>query len=239
MNPLQETFDLVLSFSRAVSLADVYTVLLKNCTPFGVQHVLAGIIPDRIIRPEEQPDYVVLGIWPHDWANRYFRKQYVRRDPTILHAATQTEPLVWSEIVYENQQPGARRVMDEARDFRLHDGITIPLDTIDGLRIGVSFSGDPIDKSPASVAKLTVLASYAVHRALEIRAMLRSGGVLLSARERECLLWVAEGKTTADIGTILDLSDKSIEHYLASARQKLNAINTAQALTQALRLGLL
>ena len=86
---------------------------------------------------------------------------------------------------------------------------------------------------------LTVLAAYGVARALQIRATLRETRVSLTRRERECLLWVAEGKTIADTGEILGISDKTVEKHLATARAKLDALTTTQAMAKALRLGLL
>lgn len=226
-------------YNRAVSLDDVYRVTLGHAARHGATSLLAGIIPDRIIHPSEQPNYVVLGHWPQDWAERYFTRQYVRRDPTILHAATAVEPLFWSDIDHSDAQAGARRIMEEAREFRLIDGITIPQLTIDGLRIGVSFSGEHLDKSPQAVTTLTVLAAYGVTRALQIRATLESAKVRLTRRERECLLWIAEGKTAADTGDILAVTERTVEKHLQSARQKLAALTTTQATANALRLGLL
>lgn len=237
--PLEATFNLMLEYNRAISLEDVYRVTLDHAARYGATSLLAGIIPDRIIHPSEQPNYVVLGHWPQDWAARYFQKQYVRRDPTIHHAATAIDPLIWSDIEYDERDPGPRQIMQEAREFRLVDGITIPQLTIEGLRIGVSFSGEYLDKSPRSVMSLTVLASYSVTRALQIRTTLRETRVVLTRRERECLLWVAEGKTIADTGDILGISDKTVDKHLATARAKLDALSTAQAIAQAIRLGLL
>ncbi len=237
--PLAETFDVMLELGRALSLADVHAVLLKRSSAFGVRNVFAALIPKTIVHPSEQHRYVILGHWPEGWVSRYFEKQYVRRDPTIYHASTQYEPLVWSEILYDRIDPRARVIMDEAKEFQLLDGLTIPMLTLDGNRVAISFSGDRIDKSPGVVARLTVLASYAVTKALEIRAAGGAGEVRLSPRERESLLWLAQGMTTAEIGDHLGVSSKAIEKSLANARAKLGAFTSAQALAVALRLGLL
>lgn len=64
-------------------------------------------------------------------------------------------------------------------------------------------------------------------------------GQQLSARERECLTWTAEGKTSEEIAIILHLSAHTVNHYLKSAATKLNAVNRLQAVARAIRLGLL
>lgn len=235
---LGRTFDLMLDFNRAMSLDAVYEVLLRRCAAYGVTSVLAGIIPDRIVKPSEQPRFVVLGRWPEDWAARYFERQYVRRDPTIHHCIGSTVPLLWSALDLDKENP-ASRIMNEAREFRLTDGITIPQLTLDGVRIGVSFAGDRIDKSPHAIITLTVLASYAVARALQLRADTIDGAVPLSPRERECLRWVSEGKTAPDVALLIGVHCKTVEKHLATVRKKLGALNTPQAVAQGMRLGLL
>lgn len=235
---LAAIYDLALAFSRAVSVKEVERVLLAYCEPFGVTSILAGIIPQKIIHPSEQPDYVIFGHWPQEWAVRYFNKQYVRKDPTILHCLTHDRVLHWSEIRYENR-PTAQRIMEEAKAFKLRDGLTIPHLTLSGVRIGVSFSGEMLDKSPQAQTQMTVLAHYGVSRALEIRAATWASPVHLTARERECLRWLAEGKTAADVATILGISDKAVEKHLSSTRGKLDALNTLQAAVAATRLGLI
>lgn len=61
----------------------------------------------------------------------------------------------------------------------------------------------------------------------------------LSARERECLSWTAEGKTSEEIAIILELSVHTVNHYLTSAARKLNAVNRLHAVARAIRIGLL
>lgn len=61
----------------------------------------------------------------------------------------------------------------------------------------------------------------------------------ITRRERECLQWCAEGKTSEDIGAILSLSTHTVNHYLISAIGKLNAVNRTHAVAIAFRDGIL
>ncbi|MFZ2103598.1 MAG: helix-turn-helix domain-containing protein [Oricola sp.] len=75
---------------------------------------------------------------------------------------------------------------------------------------------------------------------LVLRSHGRSGSsTRITARERECLRWCAEGKTSEEIGIILTLSTHTVNHYLISATKKLNAVNRMHAITIAVRLGIL
>lgn len=59
----------------------------------------------------------------------------------------------------------------------------------------------------------------------------------LSDRERECLQWVAAGKTDKDIGQILGLSEKTVNVYIERAKFKCGVSTRTQAIAMALRLG--
>ncbi|GHC64669.1 helix-turn-helix transcriptional regulator [Limoniibacter endophyticus] len=61
----------------------------------------------------------------------------------------------------------------------------------------------------------------------------------LSERERECLRWVSEGKTTEDIALIVSVSANTVNNYLSNAMQKLSASNRAMAIATAIRANLI
>lgn len=61
----------------------------------------------------------------------------------------------------------------------------------------------------------------------------------LSERERECLSWVSEGKTTEEVALILGVSANTINAYVASAMQKLSASNRPMAIATAIRSGII
>lgn len=235
---LPRTYDLFLDFSRAMTVAKVHEILLRDSSQYGADKILAALIPRKIVRPADQPSYVILGHWPQDWATRYFERQYVRKDPTLAHSLEADGPLDWSELSLRAGEP-CHHVMQEARAFGLIEGLTIPQITIDCQRVALSFAGDSLDHSPEARAMLTILAWYGVSRVLQLRAATFATSISLSRRERECLLWTAEGRSMADTATILGISVKAVEKYLATARAKLNALTTTQAVAQAMRHGLL
>lgn len=61
----------------------------------------------------------------------------------------------------------------------------------------------------------------------------------LSRREIECLYWTAAGKTSAEIATILDLSEHTVNNYLVAVCQKLNSVNRVHAVAKAMRQGII
>lgn len=61
----------------------------------------------------------------------------------------------------------------------------------------------------------------------------------LTAREREVLLWAAQGKTAWETAAILGISSKTVEFHLCNCGRKLGAKAKAQTILAAARLGLL
>jgi len=61
----------------------------------------------------------------------------------------------------------------------------------------------------------------------------------LSDRERECLAWVSEGKTTDEVALILGVSANTVNSYVTHAIQKLSASNRAMAIATAIRNGII
>ena len=55
----------------------------------------------------------------------------------------------------------------------------------------------------------------------------------LTKRQREVLEWVGDGKTTADIATIMSLTPATVEKHLRLAREVLDVDTTAQAVLKA------
>lgn len=62
---------------------------------------------------------------------------------------------------------------------------------------------------------------------------------VLNRSEKRCLYWSACGKTSHEIALILDLSEHTVNHYIAIASSKLNARNRVHAVAKAIRFGLI
>jgi DNA-binding CsgD family transcriptional regulator len=60
-------------------------------------------------------------------------------------------------------------------------------------------------------------------------------GFELSPREREVLMWAAEGKTASETAAILKLSTSAVNLYAARAMSKLRAHTKTQAVAIAVR----
>lgn len=91
---------------------------------------------------------------------------------------------------------------------------------------------------PDGLAKAQLHCCYALSEAPDLLAA-ASQQDPLSDRERECLYWVSEGKTTEDVAMILGVSANTVNSYITHAIQKFAASNRAMAVATAIRSGIL
>ena len=63
--------------------------------------------------------------------------------------------------------------------------------------------------------------------------------VTLSSRERACLGWAAQGKSSWDIGAILAISENTVNFHIKNAMRKLQTTSRTVAAIKAMQLGLI
>jgi len=234
--PLGRTLDYIERLDRARSEADVVRELLKATADYGFSHLLAGIVPMRPLSSEEFRRNILLKAWPDEWCRRYAARNYARHDPIIQRLQTQTTAFLWQDC----QGGAANKVMMEASEFGLKVGLAVPFLTLEGQVAGISFAGNTLDLGDQGSSVLSTVACFAIGRAMRFRVNKGPGpGNQVSRRERECLAWVASGKSDWEISSILGISESTVEKHVQSARVKLAASNRAQAVAEAIRHGLI
>lgn len=75
--------------------------------------------PDGSLAPQAVTTY------PMEWARRYAEQNYINRDQVVPTAAASIMPFDWRAINLENE--GQRRVFNEAGEYGIRNGITVPL----------------------------------------------------------------------------------------------------------------
>jgi LuxR family quorum sensing-dependent transcriptional regulator len=235
---LDETLDFIRNVERAKSPSEVCQAILKAVQRYGFQNILAGTIPLPGSTKPQQESHVVLHDWPAGWWDRYFSQGYLFADPAIRRVTMSPAPFLWDELdPLCRDNPKAARVMDEAADFRLKSGFTVPLVTLEGEVAGFTIAGERVEMPPHARGMLALLATYALGHSLNL--MIKSAQakqVRITNREREVLQWVATGKTEWEVGEILDISEHTVDKFLRSARMKLGARTSTQAIAEAFRL---
>jgi LuxR family quorum sensing-dependent transcriptional regulator len=234
---LDETLTFIRDIDRACSAPEVCDVILKAVRPYGFENILAGTIPLPGSSRSQQESNIVLAQWPAGWAERYFSRGYLFVDPAIRRVTSDISPFLWSELrPLCRHDRMATRVMNEAGDFRLNSGFTVPLVTLEGDVAGFSIAGARIEMPPRTRGMLSLVATYAFGHALNLRIKKNEAVVArITKREQEILQWAAAGKTEWEIGEILNISEHTVDKFFRTARTKLGAINRTQAVAEAFR----
>lgn len=202
-------------------------------------------LPGRKIEP-----YVLLNGWRPDWFDHYAEHNYIHCDPIATHCYSTIDPFLWSEVTGATRlRIREQRVMDEATEFEMNEGLVVPIFDSAGFQAAVTMAGGRLDLCRDARPAVHLMAIYAHSTVRDlIRASLaevrRGDGPgarvgLLTARESEILKWTAVGKTAWEISCILNISRRTVEGHLFQARCKLDTATSTQAVVEALKLGLI
>ncbi|HEX7027951.1 MAG TPA: LuxR family transcriptional regulator [Gammaproteobacteria bacterium] len=194
-----------------------------------------------------KPDVYAVSNYSNDWLEHYVSHQYMGVDPIIKHCLAGNTQVVWSRVFDRvTRTQLAARVMQEAGEFGLKDGVTFPIHGAYGDHGLLSFSRSrSIDSNDVnflhSLAYLYFL-SVQIHETA-YRIFSKPNGPVqclqLSGRQHDCLSWAAEGKTNWEIAQILNLSESTVKMHIAHACQRLGVFNKQQAVAKAISLGLI
>jgi DNA-binding CsgD family transcriptional regulator len=186
--------------------------------------------------------------YPDDWMAHYEANQYEKKDPVPQYGLTTSRPYTWDSAVQaRNLKPEQQRVMDEAREAGLLDGIAVPICGQNGELAGVgmasSIGGIRPDINLLGKIRALTLQFHLVYTELEQKdSPLRdnfAGNIHLTTREKEILLWAAEGKSDAVIAEIIGISHATIRFHMNNIFKKLNANERTLATVKAIRHGLI
>lgn len=228
--------------SAASGAQDVFDVLNRRLGELGFERFAYHVL----ISPEGPRQPMYLGTYPEAWAHHYIANDYVNVDPVMPQATKGILPFNWGELYQTlSRNSGQRRVIDEAGDFGLPNGITVPVHGpskgVATLNVASQISRKEFnDLWQRHRHCLHVVAMHS-HEAI-VRTAHESKGdsqPRLAPRERECLLWTGRGKTAWEISTILNISQETVVHYLKSASSKLGVHNKTHAVVKAIVMGLI
>lgn len=181
--------------------------------------------------------------YSEDWANHYQDKNFHMKDPTLQAAMRSVAPVDWSRL---RRDKNYDTVFKDAHDFGLADrGVTIPIRGPFGEFGMLSVTRDCSDREwsllkRSTMTELQKMASHVHDHVMDSEPLTRFlHHPRLSKREVEILQWVAAGKSQQDIADILTLSPRTVEVHLRSARDKLFALTTTQAVGRAIGMGII
>ncbi|MGH9548377.1 MAG: LuxR family transcriptional regulator [Terriglobales bacterium] len=172
---------------------------------------------------------------PRGWLDHFRARNYMAVDPVLNQILLRNGPVRWRDTL-KGDDVSAARILGEAAQFGMHDGLALPVYSRDGLTIAITIGTDRYELSRQDEAMLHLASLYfqAKLERLRLRLLPRFGEARMTPRERECLSWVAAGKTDWEISQILNIAEQTVHEYVQNALIKLKAATRAQAVATAI-----
>lgn len=235
-----DQIECMLACRSTQALSGAIETLARKC---GFDHWIY-VLDVPHVESQQQP--VMLGTYPADWVKHYFASDYLRVDPVISHCHAHDTPFLWpsSSGVPAPEAPQAYaqwRLFQEAREFGLNSGISIPLHGL-GCAWGLLSLTASAPMDLVDLRALTPSVQLFAHYVHEIGHRLVHGAKLaprLTSRELECLKWGAEGKTSWEIAQSLGTSERTVVFHFQNAARKFAVSSRQPAIARAVALGLI
>jgi len=238
-NFLIELYDRI---ENAETISDIETVFNDLRSGLGFEYGLFTVVFPITFSKSQN---ISVGNYPSEWVEEYMESGYAKFDPVVEHCFSKHTPIVWDE----NTGKGNNVIEDffrKAHDVGLRHGMSIGHKGYDGTFCLISLARKkPIDTSTKAYKKTVVALSSAI-ASLQCKIVAASGAKLiedkivdLTPREKQCLVWAADGKTSGEIAQILGVSESTVVFHIKNFIKKLDVTNRSQAVAKAVRMGLI
>jgi len=230
--------------SKAHCLNKLFCLLVEaaECTGFD-QLAYGALTHSELPRLVDRPKPAIALNFPDHWQKYYMEHNYRYIDPVVIYAPFISGPFLWERLAIRYDLNRKQlQLLNEAREAGLKNGVSVPLHGPSGKVAVVSFASQFDDANPqAQLSRLNALASqfHVVFTSLAQGLQNNVRQVRLSPREKDCLNWVAHGKTSWEIGVILDINRNTVDFHIKNAMNKLDATNRIAAVFKAIRLGII
>jgi len=236
--------DVIEAVSKAESVDCLHAICADVCQDHGFDRFIYGArVPTSFVKPY----FIFISGYPKEWRDHYTANNYMVVDPTVQYCAQNITPMSWDgDSLQKVEDAEIRRFMSEAQDFGINSGVSFPVHTAQGDFAMLSFASE--QAKLVSVQRIqrvlpmgqlfTAYLHEAVRRIFD-NDVLALSKVELTQRERQCLLWATEGKTTWETSQILNISERTVTFHLQNVQGKLGAGNRQQAVARAVSLGII
>lgn len=233
--------DAVDDFRQAAGLDELWARLHRHLAGFGVTGVLYG----AEAFPSAGRDHdIMLSSCDRSYMDAKLSGGLYASDAFVRAARKEAAPILWSDTSRLNQlTPAAKRSLDLDWDYGVTTGVTLPMRFNKGLGVcgfGLHAANLPWGEFDRIWQENADIISSIAHACdIRLREEHACDLLALAPRERECLLWLAAGLRPQQIAHRLGTHAKTVEKQIESARRKLHATTTIQAVAAALVYGVI
>ncbi|WP_181409782.1 helix-turn-helix transcriptional regulator [Martelella alba] len=215
--------------------ADIITTVT---TAFGFSHYCLLDLPTP--NASRLAPFIHLTSIPDAFLSAYDRRNLLAHSAIARTSQPSLMPVQWRLSQNGDQlSPAAGYYARLLSAFGITMGMGFTFTALDHGRLGLYFVGNRLELAQSELNELGMVALKVFSSFERLRHEGFDCSQPLSARETEVASWTAEGKTSAEIGQILGLSEHTINAYLGNAIRKLDCVNRVQMVAKAIRCGLI
>jgi DNA-binding CsgD family transcriptional regulator len=232
------------SLAKCRSMEDLHAATQTLVKKIGFEYFIYGVQVNTSIT---QPYRFIFSGYPHAWRDHYVKQGYLEKDPTVLGCIRDRRvvPMIWNAESFA-ETADSKRLFDEAQESGVGGGVSVYVQGGRGEAAMLSVA-TPSDPKKArrdvmgTLGRVQLLGCYlheAVQRVVLSKEVREVKAAPLTARERECLVWAAEGKTAWEIGNIISVAERTVNFHLQNAAHKLGVTSRQHAVARAISMGI-
>ena len=181
-----------------------------------------------------------IGNIPRQWTDRYWQRRYYDDDCIVRACLKSILPITWTTTPSPELTDRQRRIAREAARFGLAHGV------------GIAVRGPGALLAVLTVARFREIGPETLPDIIDILALgalaLATTIVILSPStpseaanlkevECNCLMWAARGKSSAEIGRLLGMPERTVYFHIGNAMDRLGVATRIQAVAEAIKTG--
>lgn len=179
-----------------------------------------------------------------DWRIRYFKRKFDTVDPIVSRAKSVKQVFLWSaEQERKRLAKREREFFDEAADFGIRSGITIPIWAANGSTSMLTLASDaPSIELDREIDPITAAAAVGqLHTRMSMLSLTPSGQRpdWLDPKEAAYLNWIAVGKTMDETADLEGVKYNSVKSKLEEMRKRFHVHTMPHLVATAIRAGLI
>ncbi|WP_421612197.1 autoinducer-binding transcriptional regulator TraR [Agrobacterium tumefaciens] len=182
--------------------------------------------------------------YPSEWRSIYFKQKLDAIDPIVKRAKSLNQVFVWSgEDERRHLAKEERAFFDQAADFGIRSGLTIPIKAANGSTSMFTLaSGKPSIDLERNIDPVAAAAAVGqLHTRMTLLPLTPSAQhpAWLDPKEAAYLNWIAVGKTMEEAADLEGVKYNSVKSKLEEARKRFQIHTMPHLVALAIRAGLI
>ncbi|GGA57372.1 autoinducer binding domain-containing protein [Pelagibacterium lentulum] len=237
-----DDLDVVISIESVNCAEDAFDVAATALARIGLTQFFTGTVENADAGQLFQICHHQLTRAPLGWMLHYADRNYVAIDPLVRETRARHLPFFWSDLFQTGTllHPTVRRMLDEARDFRITNGFVMPIHRADGKVHALSSMTQCVDVADPAVRATARTISVALLHKIDALGLPQAGVDLkLSEKDRDFLSYLFEGRSIDWIADQYQTDRGEVTRSVSVICAKFGTSDPLETALRARRMGLL